>query len=149
MNTLWFWLYYCIIKVHIYIYIWITGGWQTMIFFSVRKALYTYALLYWHTHYIILTPLLWISPKAFSLSFSPPSRVRKGFSRFCTGTWRYMAQFIMRHRDLRRSQPLWRTTVCWRSMSCNNCCERLRQDTEDNTMYSLPFSASVPHNLHM
>lgn len=61
-----------------------------------------------------------------SFPFSPPSRARKISCRFCTGTWRFTAQCIMRPRDLPRSRLLWRTTVCCPRTSCSSCCARPR-----------------------
>lgn len=72
---------------------------------------------------------------------SSPRRVRKVSCRFSTGTWRSTAQCTMRHRDLQRSQPLWKTMVYCLSMSCSNCCARPRQETEK---YLLPA-----HILHL
>lgn len=90
------------------------------------------AVLSWHTLYIVLPPLFTLCPWSHQsiFFFSSPSRVRKVSCRFCTGTWRSMAQCIMRPRDLRRSRPLSRTTVCCPRMSCSNCYARPRQDTE-------------------
>lgn len=129
-------------------------NWCCLICFSCRHAqplplLRTcsqYSVLYKHTltadcwlHYstLLLSPhSLLSSTFVFDLNdaslSSPPSRVRKGFCRFCTGTWRSTAQCIMRPRDLQRSQPLWRTTAYFPSMSCNNCCARPRWANEEN-----------------
>lgn len=130
-------------------------NWCCLICFSCRHAqplplLRTcsqYSVLYkhnTHTHtqltallhsssFSSLPPLLHLCPwSQRCVCFSPPSRVRKVFCRFCTGTWRSTAQCIMRPRDLQRSQPLWRTTAYFPSMSCNNCCARPRWYIEEN-----------------
>ena len=104
-----------------------------------------YAIVSWHTLFAVLPPLLTLCPHSHQPIFFPssPSRVRKGSCRFSTGTWRSMAQCIMRPRGPRRSPPSWRTTACCPSMSCSNCCERPRQDSEGNITDTHPPSAAV------